>query len=509
MALPSSTLGDLLKSILSYFRTSFPGLPLGVKRFLGRLGRAVGLSVWGLHAKVEAISNDIVPNAKASDDSLTEWAFLSLKDGQDGYGRLLPTAATGGEATLTGVQGTSYSIGLIAVAEDGTTQIQLDNALTIAGSPPNTGSVSGALFSAVTAGSVGNLAAGSVCTWQAPPAGADPSFTLSSGLSGGADLEGNPAVFSRLQRRFQTPPRGGAAEDYREWAEEGGAREEYVYPRRQGTGTVDVVVAVSGSGQNRRPPTALLTAVQESIDSQRPAAVESSEAMAPDMPDDAGLDLRVRVVPSKALYAFEWDDTAGALTVAAYTPGSPSTLELDADAPASLVAAIDAANLSGHDPQLEGPRLQVISSPTNPIGDNAINGPVRVVGYSGSGNRILTLQDDLTGFTAPTVGDPVYAYAGGNLVPFIAQAILDKVNSLGPSRVSGYADPQVFWRDTLALSNLITAAEDTRDTDGFPFVFEVLSGGAFINGLTEDYQAQDFTTEAPRMLYARTIAVTQ
>ena len=234
MAIPTVSLTDLLRRGLAYFRTSFLGFPLGIKRFLGKTARAVVLNLWGLHKKIEVLDVDIVPSPKSSSDALSAWAFdLGLPDGEGGYGKLKPTAATGGLATLTGVKGTIYADEIVATAEDGTTQIALSGAVTIDGLPSGFGSAEGQ-FIAVTKGTDGNLPEGTVCTWVAVPAGADPTFTLTASMAGGNPEESNPDVYAQIVARLQTPPKGGVAEDYRLWSQAAGAGDVYVYPTAVG-----------------------------------------------------------------------------------------------------------------------------------------------------------------------------------------------------------------------------------------------------------------------------------
>ena len=506
MPIPTRPLDAHERRVLAFFRTAFAGLPLGIKRFLGRSARAFAMTTWGLQKSVEDVDRDIVPSANSSDEALSEWASISgLPNGQNGYGRLLPTQADGGTATLTGDKGTQYDIGLLATDESGQVEIELKNTVIIAGSPPGSGSSSAgeATFKAITAGQAGNLKAGTVCTWENPPTGADPTFTLLSELEGGAELEDKPSVFSRFQQRMRTPPRGGSEQDYIDWAQAAGARFVFVYPRRSGTGSVDVVILIAGSGQARLPGSELITAVQAYIDSKRPAGEEFVNVIAPDAPNAAGLTVRVRVAPSPG-YEFDWTDTSGTFTVFAYAAGPPAKITLNTTAPASLTDAIDAFIANTGD----APRLQVLSTPSHPTGSGAINLPVRAVAYDNittPGKTILTLETLPTGWIAPTANDQVYAY--GPVVGPIAEAILELVDALGPSRLSGYADQKHTWRDALALSELIRVAGEATDGEN-QLITEVLPGGATINGTAADKEASDFMIVGPELLYCLKIAVT-
>jgi uncharacterized phage protein gp47/JayE len=503
MSIPSQSRDEILKRITAFFRTSFD-FPLGTKRFLGRMARSVALSIWGLQKSIEDIDLDIVPSPQSSSDALTAWAvLLGLPDGEGGFGRLLPTAASGGTATFTGVKGTVFADGTLATAEDGT-EIEVSGAVTITGAPPGYGSVSGALI-AVTKGSAGNLPAGTVCTWQSTPAGADSTFTLLTALQGGTDLEDNAAVYARIKDRLQTPPRGGVAEDYRLWAQVSGIQNVYVYPRRQGTGSVDIVIAQAGTGQARLPTSAQLLDAQEAVDAKRPVTVESANVIAPYMPDlhgvsSAAYEIIVEVTPASSKYDFDWDDTATSYTVDTYTAGVAPTLKLNTLAPASLKGAIDLYNAGAAD----APRLQVLSSGADPV-----NPPIKAVSWSdGGGKTTLTLESAPEGWTAPTASPPDKVFAYGPVVETIANNIKTFVNNLGPSRVGGYADPLTPWLDQITISGLIAAAENAIDTDGSKLIDKVPVGAATINGTAADVQGVD-SVDGPEILYLSHIAIVQ
>lgn len=499
MAFPTKTLAQLRDRVIANFRSAFSGYSMSTKKFFGRGARAIALLVWELHGAIEDLDKDIVPTAQSSDDALSEWAFtLGLPDGAGGFGRLKPVAATGGLATLTGVLGTAFTIGLTATSEDGVTKVSLGATVTIAGAPPGFGSVQGAL-SAVTPGAAGNLEVGTVLTWDSAPAGADATFALTSALAGGADTESNADVYARIVQRSQTPPTGGSAEDYRLWSDVSGVNAEYVYPKRAGTGTVDVAITQAGSGQGRLPPSAVIAAAQASIDKNRPVTVEAATAMAPYMPNGAGHLAKVLVTPSADKYAFDWDDTAGPYSVdtGGYSAGPPATIRLSGLAPASLKAAINvfkaAAGLA--------PRLQVVST------GSVINAAIRAVDFSdGGGKTTLTLEPVTAAWTAPSDADQVCAY--GPVVETIAKGILALCDSLGPSRSSGLADAFTSWRDELTISGIVAVAQGAIDSDGAQLVDEIPVGDATIDGSVADVQASDVNAGAgPELLYLSHVVV--
>lgn len=494
-SVPSRTLDEVASRVLAYFRTSFEGLPLGTKRFLGRMARAVAISLWGVQKGIEDVARDIVPSQQTSTDVLSEWAFtLGLPDGQGGRGRRLSIEASGGEAELTGVKGTIYPDAGTATAEDGT-QIKLSGSVTISGTPPGYGSVTGK-FIAVDGGEAGNLPVGTRCSWDSAPSGADPDFILTSPLSGGLDLESNPECYARIISRLQTPPRGGVSEDIREWlGDVDGVVGVWAYPKRSGTGTVDAVITSGGSGTGRKPSVSVLDAAQAVLDANIVPGAEEATALLPYMPDASGHLVKFAVEPSQARFEFDWDDRADTYTVDTWVAGPPATLKLNVLAPASLKAAID-AYIAGTG---TAPRLQVLST------GSVINEPVACVAYADAGGKTtLTLDTLPDGFVAPTAADAVFAY--GPMVATIAAGALALCDSLGPSRASGFGDPITPWQDKLTISGLTAVAEDAIDSDGTELILEVSAGGVTIDGVVADVQGTD-GANGPELLYLSHVAV--
>ena len=494
MAITAPDISTLLAEATAFFRTSFPGRALGKQSFLGKVARALAMALLGLQKSVEAVSRDAVPSDATSTAGLEDWAYaVGVPSSGGGFGRNPAVAASGGAGSCTGVCGTVFADGLLAIADDGTTQVKLSGTVTIPGAPPDSGSVAGQ-FVAVTAGVAGNLDAGTVLTWQSPPAGADATVTLSSPLTGGLDEETDVELLARIRARFQDPPKGGAASDYRAWAEAADPSIEraHVYPNAGGAGSVHVVITSGGSGTARKPSTTVIAAVQAAIDAVRPAGVNEATVEAP--ATGTGLTIHMQVLPSASRFAFDWDDTAEGVYVDAYTPGSPAKIQCNA--PPSLLAAID---------QGLKPRLQVFSA-----GAPAIPIQVRCTGHeSPGGDPVVVLEDPLpTGWVAPAPG--VEIFAGGPVVTPIATATLAYVDSLGPSRAGGYADENDPWEDTCTIARLIDVAMETCDTDGKTRLLKnVYAGFTTINGFASDKQGAADLGGAPELLYATAIQVTQ
>lgn len=499
MPITTFSLDDLEAQVLAFFSNRFPGRDLGTESWLGKQARAIAMALLALQKAIEDADHDGSPSPKSSTGALDAFAVLfGLLSNQGGYGRNGAVAASGGVGPATGTKGTIFADGLLLLASDGVTQLKLSGAVTIPGVPPGAASIS-AQFVAVTAGIAGNLPVGSVLTWVNPPVGADSTVQLTSPLAGGAERESDGALLARIFDRLQKPPKGGAAVDYRIWAEasDPGVHRAYAYPNRAGLGSVQVVAVAAGSGTGRVPSGSVIAACDSYLASKRPVTVQGYKTLAPAMPGANGMTVRARLAPSAKKYAFDWNDTAATYRVFAYAAGPPALLTLDQLAPASLKSAID-AGLS--------PRLQVEATggPVLPV-------QVAATAWSDSGGRTqLTLQNPLPdGWTAPAVNDVVHA--GGPIVATIAQALLDYIDSLGPSRADGFADSDDAWEDTCAIARLIEIALDATDSDGLTRLASntAVAGGVTIDGAAADRVALADIGGAPELLFAKLVVVQQ
>jgi hypothetical protein len=477
-----ASLQTLEQQAIAFVRNRFPGRATGPQNFLGKIARVVAMALFSLQRTAEAIDKDAAPTDKTSSLALDLWAFIfGVPSNAGGYGRNQATPATGGQATITGTAGTVVSAGLLLLAPDGVTQIQLVSAVAISGIGN---------FVAVTKGTVGNLLLGTVLTWVSPPAGCDPTVTLSAPLANAIDTETNQSLLGRIYSRLQQPPKGGAEVDYATWAEQvtGGVARGYPYPLRGGTGTVHLVLVRAGaSGLGRKPTTDLIASTTNAVvgtstaQGLRPCTAEGFAVLSPYTTPPAmyfsptGLVIKLRMVPAASKYAFDWQSGGVPLTVAAYSAtggvgGAPS-VTISAAVPPSLSTAAASGT---------GPRLQIFSAGL------AVPPVVQVASVDSSGT-ILTLVKAPP--LPPAPGDMVYPW--GPMVPAVSAAALEYVDGIGPSRQSGYADPTDPWEDTCAIARLEQVALNATDADGVTRFASNVATPATINGSSQDVQAQD------------------
>lgn len=452
---------ELFRSALGYFRLAFPKVDLSDRSFFGLLARAFARFMALAQLQILQVDQDAVPayqqdadgnvRSRCSPAALDAWAFtFGLPSGTPGiYGRRGATQSTGGSA-IPGVTTTGVTVTAGTEANAGDVTVRVTATVALDG-PPNTQRVQ---FVSTTRGAAANLPAGTVLTWISPPPGLTATCALATPLVGAEDIETDAALVARLLRRIQQPPRGGTAADYRAWAEESvdvsGAPlnifRGFVYPLRSGLGSVDLVALYGGSGLGRRPPAGEIAKVQAYLELLRPVTA-TVRVLAPLMPTSNALRIRVRVTPSGAkngLYRWDWDDFGSPTIITAHTA---TTITV-----ASVPAALFVAFASG-----AGPRVQLIISAA---GASPVPFVARVVGIAAN---TLTLDAPIP--TAPTDGVD-YFRAGSAVVVPIAQRLLAYVDSLGPSRQSGYADPNDGWEDRVLLERITDVALETRDTDG-------------------------------------------
>lgn len=452
--------------------------------FMGELAGSEAQAAQSIGESIAKAAADAIPTSESTDTGRTTWAVvIGLPDGAGGYGPRVATPASGATGALTGDKGTAYLAGQLATAPGGVL-VELRDAVTIPGAPPGSGQVTGT-WDAVDAGTTGNLLAGTELTLVSPPAGSDPKVTLSAPMAVlGRDAEDSSAVLVRIQLKMQRPPNGGNPGDYAAWAED--ARDEagnpvttltlyaWVYPNYFGSMSPLIVLTAAGSGISRKPGLLIVDAVKVSIngsttrEGERPVS-HDAEVFEPYMPDARALGARVRCIPSLVKYQFDWQrgttnlfltsfDIAG-LPAWVTNAGGNAMLTLNTEAPVSFKDAIT----QGNEPRIQVDTIDNITPAwTGPV----VPEQVRVVAFddlAGITRLALKVSNPNTWSTWVAGGNAVYP--GGPIVAKVAQAILDAVDSRGPSRVSGLYDPARLWQDTVTISTLTTAAETALDDD--------------------------------------------
>ncbi|HVT35405.1 MAG TPA: baseplate J/gp47 family protein [Nevskiaceae bacterium] len=206
--------------------------------------------------------------AKQCNPATATGKFLELWASLWAIVRKLASAAAG-DVVVTGIAGTPVPAGSQLASELGVTYATDDDAVIDGG-----GSITVSV-SALTAGIEGNLDAGATLSFVSPLTNVDVDATVdTAGLAGGADIETDDALRSRMFQRIQNPPHGGNKADYESWARSvAGITRAWVFPLYSGVGTVRVYVANDDYVGANTASAGDVANVQAYIDSVKPVGV--------------------------------------------------------------------------------------------------------------------------------------------------------------------------------------------------------------------------------------------
>ena len=211
-------------------------------------------SAHGLYGYLAWIANQVIIDT-AEAEFLERWAAIW------GITRK-PAAPATGTVSFTVLAGAVIPSGTLVQAFDGQQYATTTDA---AGSVPTFTTP----IQAVVAGAAGNRTIGQTLTLVSPIAGVQATATAGL-LSGGADVEEDAALRTRLLTRIRKPPQGGDADDYVGWAlEVPGVTRAWCYPLALGDGTV-VVRFMRDNEIPSIPDAGEVATVQAYIDARRP-----------------------------------------------------------------------------------------------------------------------------------------------------------------------------------------------------------------------------------------------
>ncbi len=420
MAFDIPTLDDELEFEVAHLRYLFPNADVsdGSPNWLALKTFAAGVT--NNHAHIAAVENDLLPDT-ALGPELVRWGVII------GVIQKGATVARGSKVLrVFGTIGTTVPNAQALTYEPSGLQFATASSQNIgAGGYVDVDIVS------IDTGSATLLSEGSQLNFQATPAGLVETCVLQATLvDGGDDIEQDGPYKSRQLLKWSSPPLGGAATDYVQWAlATNGIAQAYCYPIRAGVGTVDLVGLHEGSGADRVMLAGEITALQAAITALRPVAVKAFRVLTV---TTFVVNIEYTTLPNGALqYEYDWDDTTPP-TVLAYTAGTRTLQFAGGARPPSLQA--------GH-------RMTV-----NPISGTGGTGKQLVV-ESFTGADSVIVENDPTA-DVPAVGDTIYA--GGPLVDPTRAALQALVDSLGPAN----PDDKNYgaWEGNLDPGALDTAA---------------------------------------------------
>ena len=248
-------LSDLINRTLADITSRLPD-PNTLRRSDAAVyARALAGVAQGLYGYIDWLSRQLIYDT-ADSDILERWASIW------GITRNAAQAATG-SVTFTGSNGAPIPAGTVMAAYDGVLY-ETTGAASISGT-----SVVVAVQD-VTAEAAGNRLSGQTFTLQTPLSGISASVAAGA-MTGGADIETDISLRSRLLARIAQPPQGGDSNDYIEWATSvPNVTRAWVFSNALGAGTVLVNFMMDNTYSNGIPLSGDVTNVQYYINGVRP-----------------------------------------------------------------------------------------------------------------------------------------------------------------------------------------------------------------------------------------------
>lgn len=286
---------------------------------------------------------------------------------------------------------------------------------------------------AISTGSITRKQKGEILKFVSAPSGIETNAELQLDMNeDGDDLEAIGAYRVRILDHIAQPGRGGNASDYQFWAlEVVGIDSAYVYPLRDGFGTVDLAALHTGRGSNRILTADERTELKAAIDAKRPVSVAGFRVLSV---VTVPIDAEILVFPEDdAEFVFDWDDTVP-LSVSAYTAGT-RTLKFTTSRPTDMRV---------------GDRL--IYKRTAATKNDGAEVTIEALGVA-SDEVVLTTDPT----NPPQAGNAVYS--GGPLIAPLRGAVLAHYDSLGPAHGSSSVG---LWEDTLRTSTLFKIVQTAR-----------------------------------------------
>ena len=310
MAYVLPTLEEMHGFLIALFKVLLPDRTVARFSFNWKFLRTVAAAVTDNHAHVSATRADMMPDT-AELDALERWGNLT------GVPRKSSTPSRKDNALrVVGVPTSVVPLGAVLTHDGSGLRFMINEASVV----PAGGSVDVDVV-AVDTGSATRLNAGETLTFTSPPAGLEETAELVLDLDeDGEDVESDGAYRLRVLSRFDSPPLGGAQEDYRQWAlRTTGIAAAYVYPNRAGDGTVDVAALHLGSGEARILTAGERDQLQEDLDALRPVSVLDMRVL--DVFAET-VDVEAAVLTTgEKQYLFDWDD-ATPLEVLSWVAGT-------------------------------------------------------------------------------------------------------------------------------------------------------------------------------------------
>lgn len=225
-------------------KASFTGTPENM------IVKVINLASHELHSHIKYQGQQILPRG-ASSESIDRHASFWLSTP-----RKQPTHAQGA-VVIEGNTGAVIPEGTTATISNGNIfTFQADATIGVSGT------VEGVVKSSLK-GDLLNVPAGIALELSAPIVGVSSITVGADGLSGGANIETDESLVTRIEESVQAPAQGGNAADYIGWAKEvAGVTRVWAYPKQFGRGTVGILFVLDDKAGGNIP-TALEVEVLE------------------------------------------------------------------------------------------------------------------------------------------------------------------------------------------------------------------------------------------------------
>lgn len=250
---------NILRDILNLLA----GAPISDDSDFSVRASATSAAIEGLYQHQQWIVRQIFPDTADVELMAIHAALRNI--------RLKAATFSAGTITFSGTPGASVIVGTEAKTLEGIAFV------TTVAAVIGVGGTVDVVSQAVVAGEAGNVAASTALTLTAAPIGVNASAVVVSMLAG-TNIETPASLLGRLLFVLRNPPASGNAADYKRWAlEVDGCDGAFVYPRRRGLGTTDIIITSAGG----LPSAGLIADVEDHVNSLRPVGVNTLAVLAP------------------------------------------------------------------------------------------------------------------------------------------------------------------------------------------------------------------------------------
>ena len=407
---------ELRQFLIASFAGRFPNK--NVNRYSGLYKRlsVVALGILDNHYHIRQVGLDVMPDT-AEDDQLDRHADIwgVPRKGAVGAARsgALRVFGTFGE-TVPNLEPMIHVPSGLLFETRNTAVVGLSGYVDVDVASTNTGEVT-------------NLEVGEELQFQTVPTGLEANARIVVELEGGLDQESDPDLRDRLLKRIGQSNAGGNRSDYEDWVLEsaGFVASAYVYPNRNGQGSVDLAALKSGTGSARLLSLSERQEVFDYVDALRPvtATIRVLEVTT------GNADVEVAVLAeSDPIYSFDWSDETPPV-VQSYISGTRTVTVLGGVLPVDMAV---------------GDRVV--------FADTSLGGRQWVIESIPAAGQ-FTLTEDPGSISGGNI------YSGGPLVDPVRDAIQAAFDELGTANPDG--NPYGDWNGNVRHSNLFEIAQTT------------------------------------------------